>query len=121
MIKKAVELHGSKEGVEFLAGDQVDRQADYAVASGIFNVKLDSQNKSWKDYIIDALHNIDSMCTRGFSFNCLTSYSDKEFMREDLYYADPCELFDYCKKNFSKNVALLHDYGLYEFTMIVRK
>ncbi|MBM3138043.1 MAG: class I SAM-dependent methyltransferase, partial [Chloroflexi bacterium] len=30
-------------------------------------------------------------------------------------------LFDYCKVNFSKNVALLHDYKLYDFTIIVRK
>jgi len=42
-------------------------------------------------------------------------------MREDLYYADPCFIFDYCKRNFSRNVALLHDYELYEFTIIVRK
>ncbi len=58
---------------------------------------------------------------KGFAFNCLTSYSDKERMREDLYYSDPCFLFDYCKRHFSKNVALLHDYGLYEFTVLVRK
>ena len=29
--------------------------------------------------------------------------------------------FDFCKRNFSRNVALLHDYGLYDFTIIVRK
>ena len=38
-----------------------------------------------------------------------------------LYYADPCALFDYCKRNFSRNVALLHDYKIYDFTLIVRK
>ncbi len=29
--------------------------------------------------------------------------------------------FDYCKRNFSKNVALLRNYGLYDFTVLVRK
>ncbi|KAQ37574.1 hypothetical protein AJ39_03274, partial [Mycobacterium tuberculosis MD14844] len=58
---------------------------------------------------------------RGFSFNCLTSYSDASKMRDDLYYADPCALFDLCKRRYSKSVALLHDYGLYEFTILVRK
>ena len=57
----------------------------------------------------------------GFSFNMLTSYSDKEYMRDDLYYGDSCHFFDFCKKNFSKNVSLLHDYNLYDFTIIVRK
>ena len=42
-------------------------------------------------------------------------------MRPDLYYADPCRLFDLCKRRYAKNVALLHDYGLYEFTILVRK
>lgn len=58
---------------------------------------------------------------QGFSFNCLTSYSDKEKMRPDLYYADPSKIFDLCKRRYSRNVAVLHDYGLYEFTVIVRK
>jgi hypothetical protein len=58
---------------------------------------------------------------RGFAFNCLTAYSDQDKMRPDLHYADPCELFDICKRKYSRNVALLHDYGLYEFTILVRK
>ena len=42
-------------------------------------------------------------------------------MRSDLFYSDPCNLFDICKRKYSRNVALLHDYGLHEFTIIVRK
>ncbi|MFX7953370.1 class I SAM-dependent methyltransferase, partial [Acinetobacter baumannii] len=57
----------------------------------------------------------------GFSFNCLTSYSDEDRKRDYLYYADPCQLFDLCKRRYSRQVALLHDYGLYEFTILVRK
>ena len=50
----------------------------------------------------------------------LTSYSDPDRMRPDLYYGDPCRLFDHCKRRYSRHVALLHDYGLYEFTILVR-
>ena len=42
-------------------------------------------------------------------------------IRDSLYYADPMYLFDYCKRHFAKDVALLHDYSLYDFTLIVRK
>ena len=42
-------------------------------------------------------------------------------MRADLYYGDPCFFFDHCKTRYSKQVGLLHDYGLYEFTILVRK
>jgi hypothetical protein len=53
----------------------------------------------------------------------LTSYSDSGRMarRPDLYFADPLFYFDYCKRNFSPDIALLHDYGLYDFTVLVRK
>jgi hypothetical protein len=30
-------------------------------------------------------------------------------------------LFDLCKRRYSKHVALYHDYGLYEFTVVVRR
>ncbi|MFQ5427957.1 MAG: methyltransferase domain-containing protein [Thermodesulfobacteriota bacterium] len=47
MIKKAVELLAPEvDGVEFMVGDKAQRSADYAIASGIFNVKLESRNKS---------------------------------------------------------------------------
>ena len=67
------------------------------------------------------LDRLNALSARGFAFNMLTKYSDAERMRSDLYYADPCFLFDYCKKRYARRVSLLHDYPLYEFTMIVRK
>lgn len=95
--------------------------ADYTVASGIFNIKLDTDDEAWKGYILGVLHRMDKISARGFSFNMLTIYSDSERKRPDLYYADPCFMFDYCCRNFAKNVVLLHDYTLYDFTILVRK
>jgi len=121
MIKKARADFGSDPNCEFLIGGHGGRSADYTVASGIFNLRFEYDNKQWLDHILVTLHDMNGVSEKGFSFNCLTKYSDSEFMREDLYYADPCFIFDYCKRNFSRNVALLHDYELYEFTIIVRK
>jgi len=95
--------------------------ADYTVASGIFNVRLDRPDDQWRAYLHDTLDVLDRSSRRGFAFNCLTSYSDADKMRAHLYYADPCALFDLCKRRYSRQVALLHDYGLYEFTILVRK
>ena len=64
---------------------------------------------------------IDRLGNRGFAFNMLTSYSDPDRMRSDLFYGDPRHFFDHAKRTFSKQVALLHDYGLYEFTILVRR
>ena len=95
--------------------------ADYTVASGIFNLKYKLDESRWMEYILETLGHINKKSTKGFAFNMLTSYSDPEYMREDLFYSDPLFFFDFCKKNFSKNVALLHDYFEYDFTILVRK
>jgi SAM-dependent methyltransferase len=95
--------------------------ADYSVASGIFNVRNSTSDEAWLAYLLNTLHAMSTCSARGFAFNALTSYSDHDRMRPELYYADPLFLFDYCKKNFSKNVALLHDYGIFDFTILVRK
>ncbi len=94
---------------------------DFAVASGVFNVRLDTSEEDWKGYIVANLEELNRLTLRGFSFNCLTWYSDEDRKRDDLYYGKPEVFFELCKTRFSRNVALLHDYDLYEFTMIVRK
>lgn len=105
----------------FIQSGSPDVTQDYMIASGIFNVRLENDDHDWLAHIKNTLNLMHENCTKGFSFNCLTSYSDADKMRDYLYYADPAVLFDYCKCHFSRNVALLHDYDLYEFTMIVRK
>jgi hypothetical protein len=64
---------------------------------------------------------MSDLSRKGFSFNALTKYSDVDHMRPHLYYADPCFFFDYCKTHFARNVALQHDYDLYDFTILVKK
>ncbi|MGB1288233.1 MAG: methyltransferase domain-containing protein, partial [Aggregatilineales bacterium] len=95
-------------------------KADYVISSGIFNVRFDIASDTWKQYMLATVHRMWDASSAGIGFNVLTSYSDAEYMRDDLYYADPLFWFDYCKRNFSKQVTLLHDYGLYEFTLLVR-
>jgi hypothetical protein len=75
----------------------------------------------WWTYIQETLERIHGLATRGWAANFLTSYSDRELMRPELYYADPLMLFDWCKRNLSRFVALQHDYPLYDFTILVRK
>ena len=95
--------------------------ADYCVASGIFSGKFDIGQTEWTNYIFATLGAMNARSKLGFAFNALTKYSDAHLMKSELYYADPCLLFDHCKTHFSRNVALLHDYDEYDFTIIVRK
>jgi SAM-dependent methyltransferase len=105
----------------FTAAEEELAPHDFVVASGIFNVKLAVENAEWRTYAIRVLEAMDLKAIRGFAFNMLTLYSDPEKRKETLHYADPREVFDLCKRRFAPRVALLHDYPLYEFTVLVRK
>ncbi len=105
----------------FVVGRGCSRLADYSVASGLFNVCHEAPKAEWEDFILDVLDDLNANSIQGFAFNCLTSYSDADKMRHGLYYGDPLWFFDLCKRKYSRNVALLHDYGLYDFTILVRK
>ncbi len=121
MISCAQQLHVDNPRVRFTLDEYELPLAEYTIASGIFNIKFKFNDTDWLAYVLKCIETMALKSAKGFSFNCLTTYSDPEYMRDDLYYADPCFFFDYCKKQFSRNVALLHDYELYEFTILVRK
>ena len=120
-IETACKAHLDKPRRLFFADKSQLPICDYTVASGIFNFRGEQSFDSWTEYVLGVLSEFNQLSLHGFSSNFLTKYSDSDKMRPDLYYADPMFLFDYCKRNFSKNVALLHDYRLYDFTILVRK
>jgi SAM-dependent methyltransferase len=120
MIKEASKQYPNNKFFHISNLDDITN-AEYSISSGIFNVKIKYSKIEWLSYILDTLKQIDLKSDKGFSFNMLTKYSEKKYMRDNLYYADPLFFFDYCKLNFSKNVSLIHDYNLYEFTILVKK
>ena len=121
MIAAARVRFASNPAVTFEVADRPLTEADFGVASGTFTLRLGRSDEQCLASMTEALDAIDSTSRAGFAFNCLTSYSDAPKMRDYLYYPDPCVVFDLCKRRWSRHVALLHDYGLYAFTMLVRK
>ena len=121
MIDAANLRYKDHDDAQFHVGNEPIQTGDYGIASGIFNVRLGQTDSEWSDYIGNVLESLDRTSRLGFAFNCLSIYSDVDKRRDYLYYSDPCVLFDLCKRRFSRHVSLLHDYGLYEFTILVRK
>jgi SAM-dependent methyltransferase len=120
MIEAARARHPETPACTFTADRSSIRPRDYTVASGVFNVKLDASDAAWRAYVHQELDAIASMSRRGFAFNMLTSYSDADRKRDDLFYEEPEAVFRYCMQHLSRAVALSHDYPLYEFTVLVR-
>lgn len=103
---------------ELVEGARLDRRADYSFVSGTFNVRFSATDEEWLGYILEMLANAAQFSNRGFAFNLLTSYVD--WKEPHLYYGDPTFFFDHCVRKFSRRVALLQDYPLYEWTIAVR-
>lgn len=119
MLETAKKQIGNSNKVKLFNNEKIQTKADYSFVSGIFNVKFESNDNDWKKFIKDTLQNLNENSIKGFAFNVLTSYVD--YKEPHLYYADPLYFFDFCKRNFSKKVSLLHDYDLWEWTIIVKK
>ena len=94
---------------------------DYVIICGIFNNKVDD---NW-GFLTSMITKAFALTTHTLSFNLLSTYVDHQ--AKELYYVDPCVVFDYCKKNLSRKVTLRHDYIVkegsipYEYTIHVTK
>lgn len=104
---------------EFIQSSRISHTADYSFASGTFTVQLDSTYKDWTDYIRSSLIKMSKKSKKGFAFNALSTYVD--WKSKGTYYANPLFFFAFCKQNISKYVSLIHDYPLFEWTILVRK
>lgn len=123
MVMAARKTFGESERAQFTTDIAAIPVCDYLIAGSIFNIKFDVPVEAWREHTLTVLRRMNTLCSRALSFDILTSYSDPDRMalRPDLYFADPLFYFDYCKRSFARDVALLHDYGLYDFTILVRK
>ncbi len=119
-IVEAKRVYGHLPNVSFTDDENTLQKGDYVIGCGLFSMRLDTPDEVWEQHVHRTIDKLWSLSTKGIVFNSLTSYSDPQYMRPELYYPDPLALFDYCKKHISRNVALYHDYDLYDFTIVVR-
>jgi cyclopropane fatty-acyl-phospholipid synthase-like methyltransferase len=119
MLEAAQQRFADRRGVRFVDDEAALEPTDVVVASGVFNVKLEADDETWKEYIRETLDRMAQLASRGLAFNVLTTHSDPDRRRPDLFYGDPVEWTEYCRRRFSRYVALLHNYPLYEFTILV--
>jgi hypothetical protein len=120
MITAAQQTIGPDPRCRFTADRAEVRPRRFTVASGVFNVREEASDAAWWDYIVRTLDELTALSTIGFSCNFLTSHSDADRKRSDLYYADPSEILRFCLVRYPRRVAVVHDYPLYEFTLLVR-
>lgn len=95
-------------------------RADFAIASGLLNVRQDVPDEDWRRFVAEVVDELDARSTHGFAYNALSSCAEPPRRRADLWYADAEETFRDLRGRY-RRVAVLHDSPLWEFTAIVRK
>lgn len=121
MIQEARRQHVGARNCRFLESLPADETADYVVASAIFNVMCGSSPKAWWDYVAETMTWMFARSRKAMACNFLTIYSDPERRGDNLFYAAPGDILDFCIKNLSKDVRLSHHYGIWDFTVCVLK
>ncbi|MBV8074254.1 MAG: class I SAM-dependent methyltransferase [Candidatus Eremiobacteraeota bacterium] len=120
MIAAAAAEHPGQEE-RFVLELAPDAVFDYVIESGTFNLRVGNEIPTWEKLVHEALDEFDRRSRRGFAFNMLTAYRDEYHKLERNYYGNPLHYFDLCLRKYAPNVALAHDYDLWDFTIIVRK
>lgn len=122
MSRRAKRLWRGHSWTSFVTGDARVRAADYSVASGIFNVKLDQPSDLWERFVARTLGDMAATSRKGFAVNFMlersqTTYGDD---CQALYRARPERWIEHCEREFGASVTLVEDYGQPEFTLLVR-
>lgn len=118
MVAEARRLH---PGVPFqrldLLTEALDTRYDVVLCSGVLHVRLDHSDEEWREFVWATIRRMFEACQIAIAFNLMSD--DVDFRAPGLFYANPGEVFERCRRELSCHVVLRHDYPLYEFTTYV--
>lgn len=120
MIAEAHQRWRKRRDAQFVVANTSPRMADYSVASGIFNVKLNQPEALWTRFIEKTLTAMHATSRQGFAVNFLAPLADGTALRPELYRAPPDLWVRYCEHAFGAAVEVLGNYGMREYSLLVR-
>jgi SAM-dependent methyltransferase len=111
--------HNRRPSASFETGCTAPRVADYCLASGIFNVRLQHSQAAWTRFVQSTLEDIANASRLGFAVNFLGHAPSASAGPRELYRTDPLAWAGYCERRFGVTPAIVANYGLDEFTLLV--
>ena len=121
MIRHAEHLWRKRAQTQFLVSRTIPRVADYCVASGIFNVKLEQPVDAWEYFIARTLDDMHGCSRLGFAVNFMAEVAEGDALPTGLYRTSAERWIEYCSVELESEVELVADDELGEFTLLVRK
>ena len=120
MVRLACERFAGRQCARFITGHESPRIADYSVASGIFNVRLNQPLDAWESTIAATLDQMAITSRRGFAVNFIAAPPAGKPVQPGLYATTPERWAHYCGQHGAADIELVQGYGLSEFTLLVR-
>ena len=120
MIVQARRLWGRRAHTQFVVSSASPRIADYSIASGIFNVKLQQPLALWTQFVTTTLADMHATSRRAFAVNFLAPLPDDAPLVPEVYRVAPEVWRAHCEQTFGAKVEVLSSYGMNEFTLLVR-
>ncbi|UFZ03525.1 class I SAM-dependent methyltransferase [Bradyrhizobium ontarionense] len=108
----------------FVVASDSPRIADYSVASGIMNVNVGYSRPAWEDYVKAMLQRMFATSGCGFSVNFMQAGDgdmDGDPTASRLYRSTPDAWTAYCENELAAQVEVVSNYGMKEFTLLVRR
>lgn len=109
----------------FTVGAKSSRAADYSVASGIMNVNVGHARPAWEAFIMSMLRQMHETSRRGFAVNFISATAeqgaDEDAGVARLYRTAPEPWMDFCESELRCTVELVSNYGMKEFTLLIRR
>jgi len=119
LIEEAQKRFNS-ENIEFMVGDfletEIKKPVDIALASGIFNFKLDNSD-NYK-YIENVMRKAFEISKTGLAFDFLSDQVDYQY--EHTFHSNPGKILELAY-SLSRNVVLRNDYMPFEFSVCIYK
>jgi SAM-dependent methyltransferase len=119
MVRRARRRNRGDPHNRFAVGWTCPRQADYTVASGIMNVTLGFPMPLWEKYVRSIMLDMYRNSRCGFAVNFL-SEPTLGAPPDQLYCPSPETWRQFFSDELGCSVDLLSDYGMKEFTLLVR-
>ncbi|MBS0343683.1 MAG: class I SAM-dependent methyltransferase [Proteobacteria bacterium] len=120
MVAAARRKWQGRAAAEFQVSCNAARLADYSVASGVFNVRLDAGEQAWELLVAETLASMRASSRRGFAVNFLHPPAHERARIAQLYYPQPERWISHCQQHLGMDVELLGGYGMREYTLLMR-
>jgi SAM-dependent methyltransferase len=118
MIAHARRRWHHRPGTDFFVGNECGRAADYSIASGVFNVRLDHSAELWTAHVQAILTDLHRSSRRGFAVNFMLPAAAVH--TPELYGSQPDPWVTYCETVLGRSVELVEGYGMPEYSLLVR-